>query len=51
MQVVTNRGYRRAGFERLRDIVTRYRRAWTERYFEHYLRTLWEAELKETARE
>ena len=51
MQVVTNRGYRRAGFERLRDIVTRYRRAWTDAYFETYLRTLWESELKETARE
>jgi hypothetical protein len=51
MQIVTNRGYRRAGFERLRDTVTGYRRAWTEKYLETYLRALWEAELKETARE
>lgn len=51
MQIVTNRGYRRSGFERLRDVVTRYRCAWTETYFEAYLRALWEAELKDTARE
>ena len=51
MQVVTNSGYRRAGFERLRDVVTRYRRAWTERYLEPYLRARWETELRDTARE
>jgi hypothetical protein len=51
MQIVTNRGYRRAGFERLRDTVTRYRRAWTAAYFEAYLRARWETELRETARE
>lgn len=51
IQMVTNRGYRRAGFERLRDIVTRHRRAWTDQYFEKYLRALWETELTETARE
>ncbi len=51
MEIVTNRGFRRAGFERLRDIVTRYRQAWTDQYFETYLRTLWESELREVARE
>jgi hypothetical protein len=51
LQTVTNRGYRRAGFERLRDVVTRYRRAWSDKYFEGYLRVLWETELKDTARE
>lgn len=38
-------GSRRAGFEKLRDIITRHRRIWTEKYFERYLKTRWESEI------
>ena len=34
------------GFEHLRDVVTRYRRAWAEQYFEHYLAGRWEQDLR-----
>lgn len=44
-------GSRRMGFERLRDIISRHRRAWTERHFEMYLRSRWEKELRQTAHE
>lgn len=44
-------GTRRAGFERLRDVITRHRRDWTARYFDHYLRARWESELRETGRQ
>lgn len=44
-------GSRRAGFERLRDIVTAYRRAWSAKYFDAYLRARWESEMREVARE
>jgi hypothetical protein len=40
-------GSRRNGFEKLRDIITHYRRAWVSEYLEKYLRALWELELKE----
>jgi hypothetical protein len=43
-------GSRRKGFESLRDIITRHRRAWTEQYLERYLRSLWEMEIGATAR-
>jgi hypothetical protein len=43
-------GSRRKGFESLRDIITRHRRAWTAQYLETYLRCLWETEISEAAR-
>lgn len=43
-------GSRRPGFEQLRDIVTRYRRAWAERYLHSYLCTRWESEIREAGR-
>ncbi len=46
-----NRGERRRGFERLRDIVTRHRRAWAAEHFERYLRGRWESELRAAGRE
>ncbi len=36
-------------FEQLRDIVTRHRRSWAERYLDHYLRSRWELELRAVA--
>jgi hypothetical protein len=43
-------GSRRKGFEILRDIITRHRRAWTNLYLDSYLRTRWEAELDSAAK-
>jgi hypothetical protein len=43
-------GSRRAGFECLRDIITRYRREWTEQYLNAYLRARWETEIREASR-
>jgi len=43
-------GSRRSGFEVLRDIITRYRRAWTEQYLDNYLQARWEGEVGEAAR-
>lgn len=43
-------GTRRAGFEGLRDVVTRHRRAWAERHLETYLKARWDAEIREAAR-
>ncbi len=34
------------GFEHLRDVVTRYRRAWAEQHLERYLRGRWERDLR-----
>lgn len=34
------------GFEHLRDVVTRYRRAWAEQHFERYLQGRWEQDLR-----
>jgi hypothetical protein len=34
------------GFERLRDIITAYRRAWADQYLEEYLRSRWEVPLR-----
>lgn len=42
---------RRSGFESLRDVITRYRRNWAQLHLEPYLRTLWESEIKDCARE
>jgi hypothetical protein len=44
-------GTRRDGFELLRDIITRYRRSWSERYLEAYLRSRWETEIRDAARD
>ncbi|HEX8407798.1 MAG TPA: stress protein [Thermoanaerobaculia bacterium] len=46
-----NVGSRRAGFERLRDVVTKHRRAWASEHLERYLRALWEGEIRRAARE
>ena len=43
-------GMRRDGFERLRDIMTRHRRSWSEQHFEAYLRARWETEIRDAAR-
>jgi hypothetical protein len=43
-------GSRRSGFEHLRDIITRYRRAWAEEFLDCYLRERWETELRDAAR-
>ncbi len=39
-------GSRRAGFERLRDIITRHRQAWAQQYLDTYLRIRWETPLR-----
>lgn len=43
-------GSRRPGFERLRELITRHRRAWADRYLHSYLRARWETELREAGR-
>jgi hypothetical protein len=48
---VSGGGQRRAGFEILRDIVTRHRRGWSARYLDLYLQQRWTLELIEVARE
>ena len=45
-----NSGSRRKGFESLRDIITRHRRAWAAQHLDTYLRRLWETEIGEAAR-
>ena len=42
-------GSKRKGFEILRDIVTRYRRLWTEKYLDQYLKARWESEITQAA--
>lgn len=42
-------GSRRAGFEKLHDIISRYRRSWTEKYLEQYLKNRWESEITPAA--
>ena len=39
-------GSKKNGFEHLRDVVTRHRRAWATRYLNDYLRGLWTTELR-----
>jgi hypothetical protein len=46
-----SRGSRRGGFEGLRDIITRERRAWSEKYLDIYLRARWESEINRVAEE
>jgi hypothetical protein len=43
-------GTRRSGFESMRDIITRYRRAWADRNLDSYLQKIWETEIQEAAR-
>lgn len=42
-------GSRRAGFEKLRDIISRYRQSWTGKYLEQYLKTRWESDITPAA--
>lgn len=42
-------GTRREGFERVRDLITRYRRAWAEQHLEAYLQHRWRSELESIA--
>lgn len=42
-------GQPHVSFEVLRDIVTKHRRAWAEKYFDQYLRSCWELELRAAA--
>jgi stress response protein SCP2 len=44
-----SRGSRRKGFELVRDIVTRHRRAWAEQHLDAYLQQRWRSELEEVA--
>jgi hypothetical protein len=46
----TSYGTRREGFERLRDIITRYRRSWAEEHLSRYLRLRWETEIRDAGR-
>ncbi|MFL5704029.1 MAG: hypothetical protein ACJ8AG_14515 [Ktedonobacteraceae bacterium] len=48
--ITTSSGARREGFERLRDIITLYRRVWAEKHLNHYLHTRWETEIREAGR-
>ncbi len=41
---------RKRAYRRLRDVVTRHRRAWSQEYLETYLRASWETRLREVAR-
>ncbi|MEU2388943.1 TerD family protein [Streptomyces sp. NPDC012461] len=40
---------RRKGFEGVRDLITRYRRAWAEQHLETYLQHRWRSELENVA--
>lgn len=44
-------GSRRDGFEILRNIISRHRRTWSERYLAAYLRSRWETEIRDAARD
>jgi hypothetical protein len=48
--LTTNSGTRREGFERLRDIITCYRRLWAEKHLSQYVRLRWETEIREAGR-
>lgn len=49
MQIST--GGRQSGFLTLRDIVTRHRRAWSERFLDQYLHARWVSEIGGTGKE
>ncbi|WP_028815276.1 TerD family protein [Streptomyces flavidovirens] len=42
-------GTRREGFERVRDLITRFRRAWAEQHLDAYLHHRWRSELESVA--
>ncbi|MFE7762897.1 TerD family protein [Streptomyces sp. NPDC057438] len=42
-------GARRDGFERVRDLITRHRRAWAEQYLGAFVEGRWRSELEEVA--
>lgn len=42
-------GARRDGFERVRDVITRHRRAWAEQYLGAFVEGRWRSELEEVA--
>ncbi|MGI8406871.1 MAG: hypothetical protein ACR2OE_19265 [Thermomicrobiales bacterium] len=44
-------GSRRAGFEILRDIISRYRRRWASSFLEVYMNSCWETEIRDAARD
>lgn len=46
--LTATRGERRAGYELVRDVITRHRRAWAERYMPGYLEARWKADLQAT---
>ncbi|MEU4110876.1 TerD family protein [Streptomyces sp. NPDC027717] len=46
-----SRGSRREGFERVRDLITRHRRAWAEQHLDAYVEHRWRSELEEVARD
>lgn len=50
IEIRRSAGSRRSGFEHLRDVITRYRRAWTKQYVTAYVRARWEDEIREAAR-
>ncbi len=51
IEIPNSRDYqRREGFENLRDIITRHRRIWAERFLSSYLHTRWESEILEAGR-
>ncbi len=45
--ITMSSGTRREGFKILRDIITRYRRQWTQEHLDRYLRMRWEYEIRE----
>jgi hypothetical protein len=50
IKVIKSSRSRREGFTRLRDVITRHRKAWADRYLQSYLRTRWESEIREAGR-
>lgn len=50
LEMSMSSGSRRSGFAKLRDVLTKHRRAWADQYLELYLRARWETELREAAR-
>lgn len=50
LAVTASVGTRREGFEALRDIISRHRGAWYDRYLDVYLRARWETEIRDAAR-
>lgn len=47
----TSTGTRREGFDRVRDVITRHRRAWADQYLAGYLQQRWRTALEQTARD